>query len=152
MGSEELELIQLEQQTLLHRRLRAGLNISRRILPRPLICLLASAILLVQVAAQSRAPIYDLVILTLEEAIRKMTSWPATRLRLSSRGLIKEGGWADVVIFDYEKVQDRASYEQPLLHPVGIDYVLVNGQVVIDHGKHTGARPGKVLYGSGHHE
>jgi N-acyl-D-aspartate/D-glutamate deacylase len=88
-------------------------------------------------------------VLTLEEAIRKMTSWPAMRMRLSGRGLIKEGCWADVVIFDYEKIQDRATFEQPLLFPEGIDYVLVNGEVVIDHGKHTGARPGHVLYGPG---
>jgi N-acyl-D-aspartate/D-glutamate deacylase len=88
-------------------------------------------------------------VLTLPEAIRKMTSWPATRYRLASRGLIREGCWADVVIFDYDKIQDRATYEQPLLSPEGIDYVLVNGQVVIDHGKHTGARPGQVLYGPG---
>lgn len=88
-------------------------------------------------------------VLTLEEAIRKMTSWPSTRMRLASRGLIKEGCWADVVIFDYEKIQDRATYEQPLLSPDGIDYVLVNGQVVVEHGKHSGARPGQVLYGPG---
>jgi len=88
-------------------------------------------------------------VLTLEEAIRKMTSWSATRMRLASRGLIKEGCWADVVIFDYDKIQDRATYEQPLLSPVGIDYVLVNGQVVIEQGKHTGARPGQVIYGPG---
>jgi N-acyl-D-aspartate/D-glutamate deacylase len=90
-------------------------------------------------------------VLTLEEAIRKMTSWPATRMRLASRGLIREGCWADAVLFDYEKLQDRATYEQPLLNPEGIDYVLVNGEVVVDHGKHTGARPGHVLYGPGRH-
>ncbi len=88
-------------------------------------------------------------VLTLPEAIRKMTSWAATRMRLASRGLIKEGCWADVVIFDYDKIQDRATYEQPLLSPVGIDYVLVNGQVVIENGKHTGVRPGQVIYGQG---
>lgn len=88
-------------------------------------------------------------LLTLPEAIRKMTSWPATRLRLASRGLIKEGCWADVVIFDFDKIQDTATYEYPFKTPTGIDYVLVNGQVVIDHGKHTGARPGKVIYGPG---
>lgn len=91
----------------------------------------------------------DETVLSLPEAIRKMTSWPATRYRLADRGLIKEGCWADVVIFDYDKIQDRATYEQPLLTPVGIDYVFVNGQVVVDHGKHTGARPGMVLYGPG---
>lgn len=88
-------------------------------------------------------------ILTLPEAIRKMTSWPATRLRLPSRGLIKEGCWADVVIFDYDKIKDNATYEYPFRTPSGIDFVLVNGQVVIEKGKHTGAKPGKVIYGPG---
>ena len=88
-------------------------------------------------------------VLTLEEAIRKMTSWAATRMRLASRGMVKEGFFADVVIFDYDKIQDRATYEKPLLYPAGIDYVLVNGQVVVENGKHTGARPGQVIYGSG---
>ncbi len=88
-------------------------------------------------------------VLTLPDAIRKMTSWPATRMRLASRGLIKEGCWADVVIFDYNKIKDEASYEHPFRPPTGIDYVLVNGQVVIEKGKHTGARPGKVIYGAG---
>lgn len=88
-------------------------------------------------------------LLTLEEAIRKMTSWPATRMRISGRGLIKEGLWADVVIFDYDKIQDRATFEQPLLYPEGIDYVLVNGKVVIEKGRHTGERPGQVIYGPG---
>ncbi|HEV2833781.1 MAG TPA: amidohydrolase family protein, partial [Pyrinomonadaceae bacterium] len=88
-------------------------------------------------------------VLTLEEAIRKMTSWPAMRMRLNGRGLIKEGCWADVVVFDYDTIQDRATYEKPLQYPEGIEYVLVNGQIVIDQGKHTGARPGRVLYGPG---
>jgi len=88
-------------------------------------------------------------VLTLEDAIRKMTGWPATRMRLPNRGLIKEGCWADVVVFDLAKLQDRSTYAEPVLFPEGIDYVLVNGQVVIDHGKHTGARPGQVLYGPG---
>ncbi|MEZ5426067.1 MAG: D-aminoacylase [Pyrinomonadaceae bacterium] len=88
-------------------------------------------------------------VLTLPEAIRKMTSWAADRMRLDSRGLIKEGLWADVVIFDYDKIQDRATYEQPFLTPVGINYVLVNGVIVAEDGKHTGAKPGKVIYGPG---
>jgi N-acyl-D-amino-acid deacylase len=91
----------------------------------------------------------ELKVLTLSEAIRKMTSWPATRMRLASRGSIKEGNWADVVIFDYDKIQDRATYDRPLLSPVGIDYVLVNGQIAIEGGKHTGVRSGQVLYGPG---
>lgn len=88
-------------------------------------------------------------VLSLPEAIRKMTSWPATRMRISGRGLIKEGCWADVVVFDYDKIQDQATYEQPLLSPEGIEYVLVNGQVVIEKGRHNGARPGRVIYGPG---
>lgn len=89
-------------------------------------------------------------IITLPEAIRKMSSWPATRLQLDSRGMIKEGMWADVVIFDYENIQDASTYEFPFRPPTGIDYVMVNGQVVVEKGKHTGARPGKVIYGPGH--
>lgn len=88
-------------------------------------------------------------VLTLEEAVRKMTSWPATRMRLVDRGLIREGMYADVNIFDLDKLQDLASYENPNVYPAGIEYVLVNGQVVIEQGRHTGARPGRVLYGPG---
>jgi N-acyl-D-aspartate/D-glutamate deacylase len=88
-------------------------------------------------------------VLTLSDAIRKMTSWPAARMRLASRGLIKEGCWADVVIFDFDKIQDQATYKYPFKTPTGIDYVLVNGQVVVEHGKHTGAKPGMVIYGPG---
>ena len=91
----------------------------------------------------------ELHVLTLSDAIRKMTSWPATRMRLSDRGMIREGARADVTIFDYDHIQDLATYEHPYLAPVGIDYVLVNGVVVMDHGKHTGARPGVVLRGPG---
>jgi N-acyl-D-aspartate/D-glutamate deacylase len=79
-----------------------------------------------------------------------MTSWPATRYRLANRGLIKEGNWADVTVFDYDALNDRATYDQPMLSPTGIDYVLVNGVVTVDRGKHTGAKAGKVLYGPGH--
>ncbi len=88
-------------------------------------------------------------LLTLPEAIRKMTSWPATRMKLANRGSLKEGNWADVVVFDYDKIQDEATWAEPVKYPSGIDYVLVNGQVVTEHGKHTGARPGMVLYGPG---
>jgi N-acyl-D-aspartate/D-glutamate deacylase len=89
-------------------------------------------------------------VLTLEEAVRKMTSWPATRMRLERRGVIREGAWADITIFDLARVQDRATYDEPFLFPEGIELVLVNGVVVIeDGGTHTGARPGHVLYGPG---
>lgn len=88
-------------------------------------------------------------VLTLPEAIRKMTSWPATRMRLADRGVIREGAWADVTVFDYDAIKDNSTYASPNVYPDGIDYVLVNGELVIDHGKHTGARPGKVLRGPG---
>ncbi|MGE0555961.1 MAG: amidohydrolase family protein, partial [Gemmatimonadales bacterium] len=87
--------------------------------------------------------------ITLSEAIRKMSGWPATRMRLAERGFLRAGFWADIVIFDYETIQDRATYQSPVEFPAGIDYVIVNGTIVADHGKHTGARPGKVLYGPG---
>lgn len=88
--------------------------------------------------------------LTLEDAIRKMTSWPATRLRFSDRGEIREGARADVTIFDYDKIQDTSTYEHPVSYPEGIPYVLVNGVVVIDNAVHTGAKPGDIIYGQGH--
>lgn len=88
-------------------------------------------------------------VLTLEEAIRKMTSWPATRMRLANRGTIKEGNWADVTIFDLDALQDRATYERPMELPSGIEWVLVNGVVTVDHGRHTGAKAGHVLRGPG---
>jgi len=88
-------------------------------------------------------------VLTLEDAIRKMTSWPATRMRLYDRGAIREGLKADVTIFNEERLDDVASYENPTAYPTGIDYVLVNGRLVIDQGRHTGAKPGSVLRGPG---
>jgi N-acyl-D-aspartate/D-glutamate deacylase len=87
----------------------------------------------------------ELKVIPLEEAIRKMTSLPASILGLSDRGLIKEGMWADLVIFDPATVADKATFEDPFQYPVGINTVLVNGTVVLDEGKHTNARPGKVL-------
>ena len=91
----------------------------------------------------------DRKVLTLPDAIRKMTGWPATRMRLANRGTIRVGNWADVTIFDYDKLQDRATYEKPMEFPTGIEWVLVNGVVTIDHGKHTGAKAGQPLLGPG---
>jgi len=88
-------------------------------------------------------------VLTLPDAIRKMTSWPATRMRLFDRGAIRTGMWADITLFDYERIQDRATYQDPTATPEGIEYVLVNGQLVVEKGRHTGAKPGKVLRSSG---
>ena len=88
-------------------------------------------------------------VLTLEEAVRKMTSWPATRMRLANRGMIKEGNWADVTVFDLDAIQDRATYDRPMELPTGIEWVLVNGVVTIERGRHTGAKAGRVLRGPG---
>ncbi len=86
-------------------------------------------------------------VLTLEDAVRKMTSWPATRMHFYDRGAIREGLRADVTVFNYDMIDDKASYENPTAYPDGIDFVLVNGQLVVDHGRHTGAKPGMVLTG-----
>ncbi|HEV8333583.1 MAG TPA: amidohydrolase family protein [Steroidobacteraceae bacterium] len=88
-------------------------------------------------------------VISLEDAVRKLTSLPATRMRLFDRGALREGLWADLTIFDFDRIQDTATYENPVAAPTGVDYVLVNGQIVVDEGKHTGATPGKVLRGSG---
>jgi len=84
-------------------------------------------------------------ILTLQDAIRKMTSLPAGKLGLQDRGIIKEGFWADIVIFDPDRIKDKATYADPHQYPEGISYVIVNGEVVVENGRLTGARPGKVL-------
>ena len=78
-----------------------------------------------------------------------MTSLPAQTLRLKDRGLLKEGYWADVVVFDPDTVSDPATYQNPQQYAKGVLFVLVNGTPVIDNAKHTGARPGKVIYGPG---
>ena len=88
-------------------------------------------------------------VLSLPEAIRKMTSWPASRMGLNDRGVLREGLAADVVIFDLDTIDDVASWEKPTGKPTGIDYVVVNGQLVLDAGRHTGATPGQVLRGPG---
>jgi len=87
----------------------------------------------------------ELGVLSLEEVIRHMTSSPAQRLGLKDRGLIKEGFAADLVIFNLETIKDTATFEKPKQYPVGIDYVLVNGAVVVEKRKHTGALKGRVL-------
>ncbi|HEX5940599.1 MAG TPA: amidohydrolase family protein, partial [Dehalococcoidia bacterium] len=84
-------------------------------------------------------------VIPLEEAVRKMTSLPANTFGLKERGLVKEGAWADLVLFDAETVIDRATFEDPHQAPAGIDMVLVNGEIVCEGGTHTGARPGRML-------
>jgi len=88
-------------------------------------------------------------VLTMEAAIRKMTSLPATTLRLDRRGMLKEGYFADIVIFDPDTVQDHATYEKPHQYSTGIQHVLVNGVAVVKDGEHTGATPGRVVRGPG---
>ena len=88
--------------------------------------------------------------LALEDAIRKSSALPAQRTRLTDRGVLKEGMWADVVIFDPATIKDVATFADPNQLSQGMEYVLVNGGLVIDQGKMTGALPGKVLRGAGY--
>jgi dihydroorotase/N-acyl-D-amino-acid deacylase len=88
--------------------------------------------------------------LTLPDAIRKFSALPAQRMRLTDRGVLKQGMWADVVVFDPAKITDKATFENPNQFSVGMEYVLVNGVPVIESGKMTGALPGKVLRGPGY--
>ena len=88
--------------------------------------------------------------LTLQDAIRKFTALPAQRMRFTDRGVLKQGIWADIVIFDPATVRDLATFEAPNQLSQGMEYVLVNGVPVIDHGKMTGALPGRVLRGPGY--
>ena len=89
-------------------------------------------------------------LLPLEEAIRKMTSLPASRMGLSERGILRPGMAADLVAFDPQTVRDRSTYEDPLHYSEGIPYVAVNGELVVDGGKITAARPGRALKGPGY--
>jgi N-acyl-D-aspartate/D-glutamate deacylase len=88
-------------------------------------------------------------VLTMEEAIRKMTSANASKIRIYDRGLLRAGMAADVTVFDPAKVIDHATYEKPHQYASGIEYVFVNGTAVLARGEHTGARPGQILKGSG---
>jgi N-acyl-D-amino-acid deacylase len=88
-------------------------------------------------------------VITLEQAVHKMTGLTASQLHFTDRGVIKNGFAADLVIFDPATVADRATFTDPFQYPVGIDTVVVNGRVVLDHGRHTGERPGVVIYGRG---
>ncbi|MBL7862194.1 MAG: D-aminoacylase [Cyclobacteriaceae bacterium] len=88
-------------------------------------------------------------VITLEEAIRKLTSLPASNLNIQKRGLLAPGYYADVAIFDPEKIQDHATFEKPHQYSTGMVHVLVNGTAVLKEGEHTGARPGRVVRGPG---
>jgi N-acyl-D-aspartate/D-glutamate deacylase len=84
-------------------------------------------------------------LLRLEDAVRKMTSLNAAKLRLTDRGLVRPGQYADLTLFDPARVIDRATYEQPFAYNEGIEYVIVNGELVLERSRHTGAKPGKAL-------
>jgi N-acyl-D-aspartate/D-glutamate deacylase len=88
-------------------------------------------------------------VISLENAVRKMTSLTAQRLSIRDRGLLVEGYFADIAIFDPDTITDKATFEQPHQYALGVDTVLVNGEVVVSNGQHTGARPGRVLHGPG---
>ncbi len=92
----------------------------------------------------------ELGLLRLEEAIRKATSFPAQRLGIRDRGLLREGFYADVVVFDPDRVIDTATYEKPHQFAKGVSHVLVNGELVVDEGRITDARPGMALRGPGY--
>ena len=91
-------------------------------------------------------------LLTLEEAVRKMSSATAQRLGIRDHGQLREESFADIVVFDPDEIRDLATFEEPHQYAVGVRYVLVNGVVVVDKGEHTGARPGRVIHGPGHRE
>jgi N-acyl-D-aspartate/D-glutamate deacylase len=88
-------------------------------------------------------------VLTMEEAIRKMTSANAAKVKQFDRGLLRPGMAADVTVFNAATIIDHATYDKPLQYSTGVEYVIVNGKVVLDKGEHTGARPGTILYGLG---
>ncbi len=88
-------------------------------------------------------------VISLEEAVRRLTSLPATNLGLDRRGLLKGGYFADVVIFDAKTIADRATFEQPHQYAIGMQHVFVNGQQVLKDGQHTGTKPGRALWGPG---
>ena len=84
-------------------------------------------------------------ILTLEETVKKMTSLPAQMFHLWERGLIRPGMWADIIVFDPDKISDKSTYFEPYKYPTGIECILVNGEVAVEHSRYTGALAGKIL-------
>jgi N-acyl-D-amino-acid deacylase len=91
----------------------------------------------------------DEKIIPLEQAIHRLTAMPATNLKLKRRGSLKEGHFADIVVFDPAKIQDHATFEKPHQFSTGVQHVFVNGAQVLKDGEHTGAKPGRVVRGPG---
>jgi N-acyl-D-amino-acid deacylase len=91
----------------------------------------------------------DEKVIPLQEGIRRLTSLPATNLKIKRRGTLAVGNYADIVIFDPQRIQDHATFEKPMQYATGMMYVVINGIVVLDKGEHTGATPGRVVRGPG---
>ena len=91
----------------------------------------------------------DEKIISLQEAIRRMTSLPAANLGVLERGELREGFYADVVVFDPDRIADQATFEEPHQYAVGVRHVFVNGTRVLADGQHTGETPGRVVRGPG---
>ncbi len=91
----------------------------------------------------------DEKVMPLEEAVRRLTGLPATNLELENRGFIREGMFADVAVFDPAQVSDRATFEKPHQYAIGMKHVFVNGMQVLKDGEHTGAKPGRAVWGVG---
>ena len=91
----------------------------------------------------------DEKVISIEEAVRKLTGLPASNLELDRRGFLREGMFADVVVFDPAQIEDRATFEKPHQYAVGVKHVFVNGTQVLKDGEHTGAKPGRAVWGPG---
>jgi len=91
----------------------------------------------------------DEKVIPMTETVRRLSGLPATNLGLDHRGFIKEGMFADMVVFDPATISDRATFEKPHQYAVGVKHVFVNGVQVIKDGEHTGAKPGRALWGPG---
>ena len=91
----------------------------------------------------------DEKVIPIEEAVRKSTSAVATRLSIPDRGVLREGFFADIAVFDPATIIDRSTFEQPHVLSEGVKFVFVNGTLVVRDGRHTGAKPGRVLRGPG---
>jgi N-acyl-D-amino-acid deacylase len=91
----------------------------------------------------------DEKVISLEEAIHKLTSLPATNLKINKRGALKEGFYADIAIFNPETIEDHATFDKPLQYSTGMVHVFVNGTQVLEEGEHTKKLPGQVVRGPG---
>ena len=87
----------------------------------------------------------DLKVISPQEAIQKITSGPAQKLKLYGRGAIIKNNYADLVIFDPQKIKDRATYKNPYQYPEGIEWVIINGQIAVENGNFTGIKAGRIL-------